>query len=108
MTVAHGLAVSASGGARTWTVVDESYQAVNPVEEWLETHRHLWSPNTVRSYATSLAEWWTFLERGGEAARRQARRRSCGLCWRGPRPRAAALARTLTVTERCRAAQAAR
>jgi hypothetical protein len=41
-------------------VVDASYQTVGPVEEWLEAHRHLWSPNTVRGYATSLAQWWTF------------------------------------------------
>jgi hypothetical protein len=27
------------------------------VEEWLEAHRYLWSPNTVRGYATSLAQW---------------------------------------------------
>ena len=71
MTVAHGLAVRVSGSARTWTVVDESYQTVSPVEEWLEAHRHLWSPNTVRGYATSLAQWWTFLEQRGEAARWQ-------------------------------------
>ena len=28
---------------------------------------HLWSPNTVRGYATSLAQWWSFLEQRGEA-----------------------------------------
>jgi integrase len=71
MTVAHGLAVSVCGGARTWTVVDAAYQTVSPVEEWLEAHRRLWSPNTVRGYATSLAQWWTFLEQRGEAARWQ-------------------------------------
>ena len=38
-----------------------------PVEEWLEAHRHLWSPNTVRGYAASLAQWWSFLEQRGEA-----------------------------------------
>jgi integrase len=52
-------------------VVDASYQTVGPVEEWLEAHRHLWSPNTVRGYATSLAQWWTFLEQRGDAARWQ-------------------------------------
>ena len=67
MTVAYGLAVRPPGGVRTWTVVDASYQTVGPVEEWLEAHRHLWSPNTVRGYATSLAQWWTFLEQRGEA-----------------------------------------
>jgi integrase len=69
MTVAQGVAVRPPGGARTWTVVDESHQTVSPVEEWLEAYRHLWSPNTVRSYATSLAQWWTFLEQRGEAGR---------------------------------------
>jgi len=60
--VAYGLAVRPAGGSRTWTVVDSCYRTVDPVEEWLEAHRHLWSPNTVRAYATSLAQWWTFLE----------------------------------------------
>lgn len=36
------------------------------VEDWLEAHRYLWSPNTVRGYATALTQWWTFLERRGE------------------------------------------
>ncbi len=71
MTVAYGLAVRPPGGVRTWTVVDGSYQTVCPVEEWLEAHRHLWSPNTVRGYATSLAQWWTFLEQRGDAGRWQ-------------------------------------
>src|SRR5450759_2504811 len=42
---------------------------VIPVEDWLEAHRYLWSPNTVRGYATSLAHWWTFLEQRREAER---------------------------------------
>lgn len=71
MPVAHCVAVTPPGGTRTWTVVGESYLTVSPVEEWLEAHRHLWSPNTVRGYATSLAQWWTFLEHRGEAARWQ-------------------------------------
>lgn len=33
-------------GGRTWTVVDGSYRTVMPVEEWLEAHRQVWSPNT--------------------------------------------------------------
>src|SRR5665811_1479998 len=57
-TVANSLAVRPSGGARTWTVVGEGYQTVIPVEDWLEAHRYLWSPNTVRGYATSLVHWW--------------------------------------------------
>ncbi|MEO3938926.1 tyrosine-type recombinase/integrase [Dermatophilaceae bacterium Soc4.6] len=48
-------------------MVDEAYRTVGPVEEWLEAHRLLWSPNTVRSYATSMAQWWSFLEQRGEA-----------------------------------------
>jgi integrase len=63
------LAVRPSVGPRTWTVIDEGYRTVAPVEEWLEAHRHLWSPNTVRGYATALAQWWTFLELRGEAER---------------------------------------
>jgi integrase len=64
--MAYGLAVQPPGGSRTWTVVDAEYRTVAPVEEWLEAHRYLWSPNTVRGYATSLAQWWTFLEQRGE------------------------------------------
>lgn len=48
-------------------MVDEAYRTVGPVEEWLEAHRLLWSPNTVRGYATSMAQWWSFLEQRGEA-----------------------------------------
>ena len=44
-------------------------RTVLPVEDWLEAHRYLWSPNTVRGYATALAQWWTFLEQRGEADR---------------------------------------
>ncbi|MEU8718622.1 tyrosine-type recombinase/integrase [Streptomyces sp. NPDC048663] len=50
-------------------MIDERYRTVAPVEEWLEAHRHLWSSNTVRGYATSLAQWWTFLEQRGETAK---------------------------------------
>jgi integrase len=48
-------------------VIDERFQTVEPVEAWLEAHRYLWSPNTVRGYATALAQWWSFLEQRGEA-----------------------------------------
>ena len=71
MVVAYSLAVRPAGGDRTWTVIDASYATVGPVEEWLEAHRYLWSPNTVRGYATSLAQWWSFLEQRGEAGRWQ-------------------------------------
>lgn len=47
-------------------MIDAGYRTVAPVEEWLEAHRHLWSPNTVRGYATSLSQWWTFLEQRGD------------------------------------------
>lgn len=67
--MAYCLVVRPAGGDRTWTVVDGSYATVGPVEEWLEAHRHLWSPNTVRGYATSLAQWWSFLEQRGETTR---------------------------------------
>ena len=67
--MAYSLAVSSAGGSRTWTVLDGGYRTVLPVEDWLEAHRHLWSPNTVRGYATALAQWWTFLEQRDEANR---------------------------------------
>ncbi|WP_371830282.1 tyrosine-type recombinase/integrase [Rhodococcoides kroppenstedtii] len=66
MCVAFGLAITPAGGTRTWTVVDAFYRTVVPIEQWLEAHRHLWSPNTVRGYATSLAQWWSFLEQRGD------------------------------------------
>lgn len=67
--MAHSVAVRPSSGPRTWTVLDDGYRTVGPVEEWLEAHRHLWSPNTVRGYATALAQWWTYLEQRGDAGR---------------------------------------
>jgi integrase len=67
--VAYSLAVTPAGEPRTWTVVDNSYATVLPVEEWLEAHRPVWSPNTVRAYTTGLAQWWSFLEQRGEAGR---------------------------------------
>ena len=65
--MAYSIAVRPAGGRATWTVVDEAYCTVAAVEEWLEAHRVEWSPNTVRGYATALAQWWTFLEQRGEA-----------------------------------------
>jgi integrase len=67
--MAFSLAATPTGGARTWTVVDGCYATVAPVEEWLEAHRHVWSPNTVRAYTTALAQWWSFLEQRDEAGR---------------------------------------
>ena len=43
-------------------MLGEDFATVGPIEEWIEAHRHLWSPNTVRGYATSLAQWWSFLD----------------------------------------------
>lgn len=67
--MAVSLAIAPSAAPRTWTVIDECYRTVLPVEQWLEAHRHLWSPNTVRGYATALAQWWTFLELRGDTGR---------------------------------------
>ena len=68
--MAQSLAIRPCGGPRTWTVIDSEYQTVAPVEQWLEAHRYLWSPNTVRGYATALTQWWTFLEQRGETGQR--------------------------------------
>ena len=65
--MAYPVAVAPAAGQRTWTVLGEDYATVGPVEDWIEAHRHLWSPNTVRGYATSLAQWWSFLEQRGQA-----------------------------------------
>jgi integrase len=67
--VAYSIVAKPPDGSRTWTVVDGDYRTVAPVEEWLEAHRFEWSPNTVRSYATALAQWWSFLEQRDEAGR---------------------------------------
>ncbi|MEU8205810.1 tyrosine-type recombinase/integrase [Streptosporangium sp. NPDC049046] len=64
--MAYCLPVRPPNSSRTWTVVDATYRTVAPVEEWIEAHRLHWSPNTVRSYATALAQWWTFLEQRGD------------------------------------------
>jgi integrase/recombinase XerD len=51
------------GGTRTWTVVGEDHLPVGPIEEFLDHLRvaQQSSPNTVRSYATSLDRWWRYL-----------------------------------------------
>ncbi|MCI0690234.1 MAG: tyrosine-type recombinase/integrase [Sporichthyaceae bacterium] len=67
--MAYSLAVAPAGEPRTWTVLDGAYATVLPVEDWLDAHRPLWSPNTVRAYTTALAQWWSFLEQRGEADR---------------------------------------
>jgi integrase/recombinase XerD len=57
------------GGQRTWTVTGEDHLSVGPVEEYLEFLRvaRQSSPNTIRSYATSLARWWEYLTTAGMA-----------------------------------------
>lgn len=65
--MAYSITAKPPGGQGTWTVVDCAYRTVAPVEEWLEAHRTAGSPNTVRSYATALAQWWSFLEQRGAA-----------------------------------------
>jgi len=56
-------------GQRSWTVTGNDHLPAVPVEEYLEFLRvaQLASPNTVRSYATSLARWWEFLATAGTA-----------------------------------------
>ena len=56
-------------GQRTWTVTGDDHLPARPVEEYLEFLRvaQQASPNTVRSYATSLARWWEYLTTAGTA-----------------------------------------
>ena len=56
-------------GQRTWTVTGDDHLPAGPVEEYLEFLRvaQQASPNTVRSYATSLARWWEYLATAGTA-----------------------------------------
>ena len=56
-------------GQRTWTVTGNDHLPAVPVEEYLEFLRvaQQASPNTVRSYATSLARWWEYLATAGKA-----------------------------------------
>jgi len=56
-------------GVRTWTVTGEDHLPVGPVEEFLDHLRvaRQASPNTIRSYATSLDRWWRCLAAAGLA-----------------------------------------
>lgn len=55
------------GDVTTWTVVTESFSIVEPVEAYLEFGRQVgFSPNTIKSYARGLAQWWTYLEGTGK------------------------------------------
>lgn len=56
--------VELSIGSPTWTVVSQEGRIVEPVEEYLRFLRNRNdSPNTVRAYGTSLAQFWNYLER---------------------------------------------
>jgi len=56
-------AVMAPGNQRTWTVLGADYLPIDAAEEFLEFLRtDGFSPNTVRSYAQSLGEYFQFLE----------------------------------------------
>jgi integrase/recombinase XerD len=57
------------GGERTWTVTGDDHLPAGPVEEFLDHQRvaRQASPNTVRSYATSLDRWWRYLAATGLA-----------------------------------------
>jgi site-specific recombinase XerC len=69
ITGAWGVQRVVPDGQRTWTVFGEDHVPVGPVEEYLEFLRVAqWSsPNTIRSYATSLARWWEYLTAAGMA-----------------------------------------
>lgn len=58
--------MSPDGGPESWTVVDEAFAVVDPVDEFLAhltvTER---SPDTVRSYAFDLRDYFEFLHDHG-------------------------------------------
>lgn len=55
--------VALGNGVMTWTVLDRSFGLVEPAEAYLEYGRQVdFRPNTIRSYAQGLAQWWSFLE----------------------------------------------
>src|SRR5260370_3402841 len=56
-------------GVRTWTVTGEDHLPAGPVEEFLDHLRvaREASPNTIRSYATSLDRWCRYLAATGLA-----------------------------------------
>lgn len=55
--------VCLTDGLTTWTVIDQAYRLVEPVEAFLEYGRQIdFRPNTTRAYAQGLAKWWSFLE----------------------------------------------
>ena len=53
-------------GSRSWTVLDDRGEVIGPVEAFLAHLQALdRSPETVRTYATSLKLWWEFLGSAG-------------------------------------------
>ncbi len=70
--------VAPIGGTLSWTVVDETFEPVEPVETYLAHLEAIErSPNTVRAYASSLRLWFEHLAVRGVAwgHRRACRRR---------------------------------
>lgn len=54
--------IEAISEERTWTVVDDDYLPVEPIEAFLEYGRQRnYSPNTTKAYARALALFWEFL-----------------------------------------------
>jgi len=68
-TLRHDCATVVFEGERTWTVTGEDHLPAGPVEEFLDHLRvaRQASPNTIRSYATSLDRWWGYLAAAGLA-----------------------------------------
>jgi integrase/recombinase XerD len=53
-------------GSGSWTVLDDQGEVVAPAEAFLAHLQALGrSPETVRTYATSLKLWWEFLGGAG-------------------------------------------
>ena len=56
-----------TGGAESWTVLDDTGEVIEPVERYLAYLSAIErSPNTVRAYAISLKLWFDFFD-GGRA-----------------------------------------
>jgi integrase/recombinase XerD len=54
------------GDAESWTVVEDGWQSVGPVEEFLSfLHSTERSPNTVKAYAHDLRDYFEFLGQAG-------------------------------------------
>ena len=67
MGVARAQRVSFPDRPDTFTVVGDDHLPIAPAQEYLRfVTRSGRSPNTVRSYARGLAEWWTLLDHVGD------------------------------------------